>query len=416
MTLNGYLAIIGVILGVIGAISALWFLCEKLLPWRRLSWRFAEKTANTIAEKMTAEDFLPTVVIGIGRGGAVMGSLISGAFGHRPLLVVDRKYFWQHGRRLDDMILRIRFPPQLIEKVLLVAGEAHSGNTLRLYFDFFLCIGAKQIRRAVLYYQKGCPEPVEYFGIKSSRDLRMPWMYTNKYVRQDRGNTETNSLLAKINLTNIQTSERHCFLVRHGKSTDNEAGDRFSGITDCDLTEKGLLQAEEVGKKLQLEHVEYIYTSPMKRAIETARKLQLQTGGALVIDRRLREIDYGNWEGLTRQEVFQKWPDLYAKWKQDPIFFFPCNAENPKLALERIVNFWDDIRTKLVSEDVKVIVVVSHKSILRLLISYINSEPLQKYREHLSYNCSISKIILDKHGNNARIAYENQIDHLSGMD
>jgi broad specificity phosphatase PhoE len=279
-----------------------------------------------------------------------------------------------------------------------------------------LCIGAKQIKRAVLYYQKGCPEPVEYFGIKSSKDLLMPWMYTSKYIREDRRDHETTSILTNFNLTNIQTNEKYIFLVRHGESTDNEAGDRFSGITDCDLTEKGIKQAEEVGKKLQLEHIEYIYTSPMKRAIETARKIQLQAGGALVIDRRLREIDYGDWEGLTRQEVFQKWPELYNKWKQDPVTFYPHNAERPQLALERIINFWDDLRTKLILENIKVVVIVSHKSILRLLISYLKNEPLKKYREHLSFNCSITKVILNKQGDNAQVVYENKIDHLSCVD
>lgn len=187
-------ALIGIILGVIGAISSIWFFYDRLFPVRRLSWKRAQRAASRIAEQMAVHGFSPTLIVGIGRGGAIMGALISGCLGHRPLLVVDRKYVWKEGRRMDDMILRMRIPLNLIEKTLLVSGETHSGNTMRMYYEHFQDIGAKEIRRAAFYYREGSTEPIEYIGFKTSKDLLMPWMFSKKYVRDSRSEEEAKSL------------------------------------------------------------------------------------------------------------------------------------------------------------------------------------------------------------------------------
>ncbi|MCK4447632.1 MAG: hypothetical protein KAW56_11205 [Candidatus Marinimicrobia bacterium] len=186
--------IIGIILGSIGAISSAWFILDKLVKRKNLTWRFAQKAVLKIADRMTYDNFSPTLLVGIGRGGAIMGAMISGALGHRPLIVIDRKYEWRNGRRMDDMIhrLRIDFSP---EKVLLVAGEVHTGNTMRLYYDYLKSMCVKEIRRATLYYENGSIEPVEYKGIISSnKKLRLPWMFTKKYRREDRREEEFREL------------------------------------------------------------------------------------------------------------------------------------------------------------------------------------------------------------------------------
>ena len=187
MSSSIYLEIIGLVLGIIGAISALWYFWDKLFPIRRLSWKFAEKTSKKIAEEMTADNFSPTLIVGIGRGGAVMGALISGVLGHRPLVVIDRKYMWKEGDRVDDMIFPINIPQNLLERVLLVSGEVHSGNTMKIYHKHFKELGAKLIRRATLYYEKGATVKVEYKGLESTKkDILMPWMFTKQYIRADK--------------------------------------------------------------------------------------------------------------------------------------------------------------------------------------------------------------------------------------
>ncbi|MBI4744574.1 MAG: histidine phosphatase family protein [Actinobacteria bacterium] len=276
------LEITGLVLGLIGAIASAWFLYDRVFPVRRLSWRSAQKAAVCISERMRQGAYDPTLIVGIGRGGAIVGALISGCLGHRPLLVIDRKYMWMDGRRTDDMVLHLQLPPGLIEKVLLVAGEAHSGNTMRLYHDHFVRLGATSIKRAAYFVQKGCTEPIEYIGIHSNRDLLMPWMFTRSYVRDSRSEHEARAVgHCRTSMLTADAALKTCFIVRHGESTDNDAGDRYSGITECFLTEVGLQQAEGVGRFLQLEGIQKVISSPMKRAIATARKIQSLAGGAV---------------------------------------------------------------------------------------------------------------------------------------
>lgn len=404
--------ILGLLLGAIGAIASVWFICERFFPFRRLPWRSAEKAALSMSDKMKQEGYDPSLVVGIGRGGAVIGALISGCLGHRPLIVIDRKYMWMDGRRIDDMVLHLHLPPALIEKVLLVAGEAHSGNTMRLYFDHFLKLGAGTVKRAAYFVQKGCTEPIEYVGVHSSKDLRMPWMFTRNYARDSRGEQEARAVgHCRTSAVSAETGLKTCYVVRHGESTDNEGGDRYSGITECPLTETGLHQAECVGRSLQQEAIQKIITSPMKRAVATARRIQSLTGGQLVIDLRLREIDYGEWEGLTRKDVFSRWPELYAKYKEDPVSHVPPAGESPQRVLERIQDFWQELQHSPSMLGVSRFVVVTHNAVTRILLSHLTGTPLQRYRERRIDNASLSKVLLDTLGK-ATVVYENRTDHL----
>jgi broad specificity phosphatase PhoE len=200
-------------------------------------------------------------------------------------------------------------------------------------------------------------------------------------------------------------------VVRHGESTDNEGGDRYSGITECLLTETGLHQAECVGRSLQQEAIQKIITSPMKRAVATARRIQSLTGGQLVIDLRLREIDYGEWEGLTRKDVFSKWPEVYGKYKEDPVSHVPPAGESPQRVLERVQDFWQELQHSPSMLGVSRFVVVTHNAVARILLSHLTGTPLQKYRERRIDNASVSKVLLDALGK-ATVVYENRTDHL----
>jgi broad specificity phosphatase PhoE/hypoxanthine phosphoribosyltransferase len=402
--------IMGIVLGIIGAISSIWFIYEKVYPNRKLSWKSVQRSAKRISQKLTASNFNPTLLVGIGRGGAITASLISGCLGHRPLLVIDRKYLWMDGRRIDDMMIHMHLPVGLIEKVLIIAGEAHTGNTMRLYYDYFKKIGANIVQRAAFFVQNGCTEPIEFIGIKREKDIRMPWMFTRNYRRDSRSQQEASSLNLSTALTQNESSFT-LFLIRHGQSADNEGGDRYSGITESLLTEKGIAQAQDVGRVLQKEGIQRIFTSPMKRAIATARNIQSLSGGYLTIDSRLREIDYGEWEGLTRKEVYTKWRELYEQYKVDPVYNIPPGGESPKIILERIIDFLQDIQNSLVSRITARVAIITHSAVARILLGHIKNIPLEKYRECRVDNASISKIIIS-HDGKINIEFENSTSHL----
>jgi hypoxanthine phosphoribosyltransferase len=215
------------LLSVIGSVASVWFIVEKIFRWKRLSWRCAEKSAETVAGHLTSDGYLPSLIVGIGRGGAIFGAMISGCLGHRPLLVIDRKYRWKEGRRLDDMILHLDIPEEMLSAVLLVAGETHTGNTMKLFCDYFSRLGAQNVRRATFFLQEGSTERIEYTGVQSAIDRRMPWMSSQHYRRDSRSQQEVHSL------STIKTTKNDNSQEAFDKSTPELGGAALCPVTEC---------------------------------------------------------------------------------------------------------------------------------------------------------------------------------------
>jgi broad specificity phosphatase PhoE len=103
------------------------------------------------------------------------------------------------------------------------------------------------------------------------------------------------------------------FLARHGES-DWNAANRFQGHSDRPLTELGRRQAEALAEAVARENVGAIYSSPLIRALETARIVAARTGLPVMEDEDLREVDTGGWSGLSREEVQQRFPEGFDRW------------------------------------------------------------------------------------------------------
>jgi broad specificity phosphatase PhoE len=105
-------------------------------------------------------------------------------------------------------------------------------------------------------------------------------------------------------------------LVRHGQSEWNAVG-RWQGHADPALTDLGRRQAFHAASRVG--SVDVICASPLVRALETARIISEQIGvGPVVVEPELVERDAGEWEGLTRAEIEQRWPGYLAEGRRPP--------------------------------------------------------------------------------------------------
>jgi len=102
-------------------------------------------------------------------------------------------------------------------------------------------------------------------------------------------------------------------LVRHGE-TDWNREHRFQGHADVPLNEDGRAQVAELGEKLAGELFAAAYTSPLRRAAETAEILGSRLGLVVQPSDGLREVDVGSWSGLTVREVENRFPDGFRRW------------------------------------------------------------------------------------------------------
>nr|WSX54697.1 histidine phosphatase family protein [Streptomyces sp. NBC_00974] len=115
--------------------------------------------------------------------------------------------------------------------------------------------------------------------------------------------------------TSTGKTSRKIVLWRHGQTSWNLER-RFQGSTDIELTEKGVAQARRAARLLASLRPDAIVSSDLRRASATAAELASVTGLTVTHDEALRETFAGEWQGLTHDEILEKYGEQYAAWKR----------------------------------------------------------------------------------------------------
>jgi probable phosphoglycerate mutase len=201
------------------------------------------------------------------------------------------------------------------------------------------------------------------------------------------------------------------FLVRHG-ATVLSAEDRFAGSTDVELSEEGRRQAASLAERLAGEPLAAVYASPMARTVATATIASAPHRLAVTTAAGLKEIDHGRWEGLTRPEVEERFPDEYADWEADPFTFAPERGEAGIHVLARALPVIRDIVARHVDQTV---LVVSHKATIRLVISSLLGFDARGYRDRLDQHPCCLNILDFRDTVRARLMLFNDVSHYEGL-
>jgi probable phosphoglycerate mutase len=184
------------------------------------------------------------------------------------------------------------------------------------------------------------------------------------------------------------------FLVRHAE-TDWHAENRYAGVSDVDLTARGLDQAQRLGVWAGAAGLVGIWTSDLSRARRTAAACAEATDAPLAVDVRLRELDFGAAEGLTRREIEQRFPGVAESFARDPVGHHLPGGEDPVQAARRFVECLREITTRHPDGPV---LVVSHSTVLRLALCSLIGVPLSEYRRLFPSvgNCALTQIRLQR--------------------
>ena len=197
------------------------------------------------------------------------------------------------------------------------------------------------------------------------------------------------------------------YLIRHGQTNAN-LEDYYMGWSDEDLNELGYHQAYCLASRLAGLPLAAVYSTPLRRAHTTAsiiaepHRLEVQVLPDLI------EIRLGDWQGLHRDEIERRWPELWQQSRTDPSDLRLPDGESYGEVTARAVR---GFKTVIESSNGKQVVIVTHDAIIRVLIAYVLGVPNSIYRRIEVENASLSVIRV---GNRTQLVKLNDTSHLGG--
>ncbi len=196
-------------------------------------------------------------------------------------------------------------------------------------------------------------------------------------------------------------------LVRHGITPWNYEF-RYQGHTDIELHPEGIKQAYALQKKLAGEQLTAVYSSDLKRAVQTANIIAEPHNLETKIVPELKEINFGVWEGLTYYDIEKQYPQLLKVWLETPHLLKIPEGESFEILRDRAVT---GIKKILASQQKGTLAVVTHGGTIAALVCGLLKEPLANMWQYKQKNTAVTVLAIK----DGKVTLEslNDVSHLS---
>jgi|Deesub1362A_J573_1020465.scaffolds.fasta_scaffold00964_16 alpha-ribazole phosphatase/probable phosphoglycerate mutase len=201
------------------------------------------------------------------------------------------------------------------------------------------------------------------------------------------------------------------YLIRHGE-TEDASPRRYKGHLDIPLSEKGVRQIEELSRYIVQDSLRWfkivqnssgldnieprlmaVYCSDLSRALQSAEIIARAFGLKPIVLRDLRERSFGEWEGMSFDEIEERWPDAFRAWAENPLKHSPPGGESTIEVRRRVMRamkrIMEDGRRKM--EDKRFpssIAIVAHGGVNRIILCELLGMPLENiFRIEQDYAC-----------------------------
>jgi broad specificity phosphatase PhoE len=203
------------------------------------------------------------------------------------------------------------------------------------------------------------------------------------------------------------------YLVRHGETHSNRER-RFQGQLDVPLSPAGQAQAEALGRWLADRPAPFgaLYSSDLRRAAQTAETVAAHLGLTPILAPALREIDCGEWQGLTGAEIEARFPGGLQTWNDQPDAFCLPGGESVRDLERRIVAFYQD---SVAPQRGDAVVLISHGLALSVLIAaLLDWDLVEAWRERRAgmANTGVTILTRDPAQGGYRLDLLNSTEHL----
>lgn len=197
------------------------------------------------------------------------------------------------------------------------------------------------------------------------------------------------------------------YLVRHAEAIGNIKR-IFHGWTDSQITEKGHIQAKRLADSLKDFEIDTIYSSSLRRTMQTAEYIAKEKKLSLILSDQLKEINGGDWENVNWDNIPEKWPQEYKTWDKTPHIHQMPNGESMCKFQKRIINEISII----INENLgKKICILTHGTAIKTLICYFNNVGLEEMN-NIIWHDNTSLTIVEKENDYFKVIKEGDISHL----
>lgn len=185
------------------------------------------------------------------------------------------------------------------------------------------------------------------------------------------------------------------YLLRHGE-TESSRFDTFCGELNPQLTSEGEQMAQAFADQYVSLPWQAVFVSPMRRTIATAQPFCQATGLDMQLREGLKEVNFGKWENMTKPQVEAAFRDDYVRWLTEPAWNPPTDGETAVQVASRAALVISEIQENYPDGNV---LVVAHKSTLRIVLCNLLGIDLGRYRDRIHLPvASVSLVRFDLHG------------------
>lgn len=218
-------------------------------------------------------------------------------------------------------------------------------------------------------------------------------------------------MTARAGCTIIQpmdTIKKKILLVRHGTTDYNET-DRLQGRSDNPLNGKGRGEIERLAARLIGEPIEAVFSSPLKRAMETAAIINRRHNRPLTVIAEFSEIDLGDWEGLIYSKVREQFPEIHQRWISDPDFPIPGGESFSAVCSRTRIGL-----EKVLQNGQQNILITGHASVNRAILGNLLQLGPAQARLFKTGNAALSRLLLMENSRRrwALVDFWNSTTHL----
>ncbi|AKA67287.1 histidine phosphatase family protein [Clostridium scatologenes] len=198
------------------------------------------------------------------------------------------------------------------------------------------------------------------------------------------------------------------YITRHGETEWNKEL-RMQGWKNSNLTEKGIEDAKSLGKRLKNIDFHLIYSSPLKRALDTAKYIRGMKNTKIVINENFKEMNFGLWEGMNEKELTTHYTKEYEIFLQKPQLFKPFGGETFTELVNRIEKGLYDVIDNNSNTDN--ILIVAHAVVIKAIMKIVKGYGIEKLWS-LPFIRGTSITVLEVENRNIKILLEGDTSHV----